>query len=296
MSTCEHKARRIGTVVLLSVAFVSSCSKAPQANKYYVSLGDSYSVGYQPPPTAGATSGYTAAVAKATHLTLANFGCGGSTTASILYTKGCSFPFGPTAVTDAVHYSSQSQAAAARAFIESHKGNIGLITVSIGGNDLTKCATAPSPVSCAIAALATITTNINTLVSQLRTAAGPGVPLIGLTYPDVLLGLWVYPPGKANTGLATLSATVFKSYINPALAKAYRQAGGSFVDITAATDAYAPLSHTVLLEPYGTIPVAVARVCELTWYCSEGNIHANTDGYALIGAQIAGAYSKLHHA
>jgi hypothetical protein len=34
-------------------------------------------------------------------------------------------------------------------------------------------------------------------------------------------------------------------------------------------------------------------VCELTWYCSRGNIHANSLGYAFMGQQIARAYRIL---
>ena len=55
-------------------------------------------------------------------------------------------------------------------------------------------------------------------------AAGPRVPLIGLTYPDVVLGAYVYPKQPAPTAaisLANLSVVAFKSLINPALTKAY---------------------------------------------------------------------------
>ena len=53
---------------------------------YYVSLGDSYAVGYQ--PGIGSTPGYTVYVANHTRLKLVNFGCGGATTTSILNGSG----------------------------------------------------------------------------------------------------------------------------------------------------------------------------------------------------------------
>ena len=109
---------------------------------YYVSVGDSYSVGYQ--PTLGATSGYTGYVAKKTHLTLVNFGCGGATTTSIIDTVGCPDNLPHTA--GAVLYPTTTQAAAAEAFITAHRGHIGLITVSIGGNDVTACGAAANPI------------------------------------------------------------------------------------------------------------------------------------------------------
>jgi len=130
---------------------------------------------------------------------------------------------------------------------------------------------------------------------RLRATAGPHVPIIGLTYPDVLLGLWVYPPGAANRGLATLSLTAFRGYLNPALSAAYAKAGAVFVDITGATGAYTPLTETTTLAPYGTIPVAVAQVCTLTWYCSQGSIHASTAGYTFIGQQITTDYTRAQH-
>jgi len=65
---------------LVAVPSVSGAS----GPMHYLSLGDSYSVGYQPSPTSGATSGYTGVVAAANGLQLENFGCGGATTSSIL--------------------------------------------------------------------------------------------------------------------------------------------------------------------------------------------------------------------
>ena len=66
------------------------------------------------------------------------------------------------------------------------------------------------------------------------------------------------------------------------------------MDVTAATGAYTPLTTTVTVAPYGTIPVAVAKVCTLTWYCAVGNIHATTEGYTLIGKLVAARYATLH--
>src|ERR1700744_4422692 len=74
---------------VLSGALISTqqAQAATRAKTYYVSLGDSYSVGYQ--PVGGSTPGYTVVVAKATRLTLVNFGCGGATTTSIVSSVGC---------------------------------------------------------------------------------------------------------------------------------------------------------------------------------------------------------------
>lgn len=277
----------------------AATSHATKPTKYFISLGDSYSVGYQPQPTAGSTKGYTVAVAKKEKLTLENFGCGGATTSSILnYTGVCSATptqgqYGPPAANNpGPHTTGNTQIQDAVAFIKAHSGQIGLITVSIGGNDVTSCASAADPITCVANAIGAIQTNVTTLANDLASAAG-SVPLIGLTYPDVILGQWVYPP--VSQTLAEESVTAFQSDINPALSKAYTGAGGAFVDVTSATGAYIPLTQMVTLKPYGKIPKAVAEVCQLTWYCQLGNIHANTKGYGMIATLIEKEYAKLPH-
>ncbi len=283
------------TIGCLTTTILPAPSPAQAATKsptYYVALGDSYSVGYQ--PGRGATPGYTAVVARETRLTLANFGCAGATTTSVDSSIGCPDVLPHTA--GAVPYPTTTQEAAAVAFLTAHSGHIGLITVSIAGNDVTACATQPNPISCVSTAVAGITKNVTSLATALRAAAGPSVPLIGLTYPDVILGLYVYPKqpaAAAAVSLAKLSVVAFISLINPALTKAYAGANGSLVDVTKATGAYVPLTRTVRSRPYGTVPAAVASVCALTWFCAQGNIHATTKGYTLIGKLVVARFNVM---
>ena len=132
--------------------------------------------------------------------------------------------------------------------------------------------------------------------------------IIGLTYPDVLLGLWVnsgpsgtpantpaFPPSAGNKSLASLSVTAFKTFINPALKAAYKTGHAKFVDVTTKTGAYTKLTKTTSMSIPAlglgtiTVPKAVAEVCTLTWYCQLGNIHANNTGYMDIGKLIVKA-------
>jgi lysophospholipase L1-like esterase len=252
-----------------------------------VSLGDSYASGYQ--PTVGNDGhGFAYQVGgfakkRGYHLKLVNFGCGGATTSSLIKQKGC-----PRAARGpgSPSYSKTTQLAAAEKFLRKHRGEVKLITVSIGGNDVTKCATVPIAEvgDCVGDALEGINANISKAVKGLRKAAGPKPKLVGITYPDVILGGWVRPGGR---DLAEPSVTVFKTLINPALKKQYESVGGKFVDVTAATGAYTPLTQMTTLAPYGEIPVAVAKVCELTWYCERGDIHAKTSGYRVIAKLVA---------
>jgi lysophospholipase L1-like esterase len=177
------------------------------------------------------------------------------------------------------------------AFIAAHPGQIGLITISIGGNDFDNCIGQADPVSCVAAAMPVMKANVETLVSELRTAAGSSVPMIATSYPDVVLGVWVANP--PNQAFAKLSITAFSLLINPNLSQAYATGNVTFVNVTAATGAFTPLTTTVKLAPYGTIPKAVAQVCTLTWFCEKGDIHPKPAGYTLIAKLVAAAYAKL---
>src|SRR6185312_12403114 len=126
--------------------------------------------------------------------------------------------------------------------------------------------------------------------------AGPKVPIIGSTYPDVVLGTYVYPTDPASTAainLANLSVVAFKSLVNPALSQSYATSLGAFVDVTKATGAYTSLKRTVHTKAYGTIPVPVASVCTLTWFCAKGDIHPMNQGYTLIGKLIVAKYRAI---
>ncbi|MCW2954530.1 MAG: hypothetical protein JWQ48_3700 [Conexibacter sp.] len=283
--------------LLIAPTSALAATKAPKpVAQYYVSLGDSYASGYQPAPSGGLGSNsragfayqtVTAAAKRGYRYKLVNLGCGGATTTSILKQVGCpKAALGPGAPA----YPKLTQIAAAERFLKQNRGKVGLVTVSIGGNDVTACVRDPATaVTCVANAVGTIKRNVTTLAKRLRAAAGPKVRIVGITYPDVILGLSLKPGGQT---LATLSVTAFRAIINPALSSAYTAVGGKFVDVTAATGAYGPLTQTTTLAPYGTIPVPVARVCDLTWFCAVGDIHARRAGYALIADLVAGTLPR----
>jgi hypothetical protein len=289
-------AASVATVGLVATPSVSQAVKPPKP--YYLSLGDSYSVGYQ--PGLGATAGYTSYVARKAKMILENFGCGGATTSSILTAIGCTESgYGPTALIDPVAYPTTTQEQAAVNFIAApaNFGKVGMITVSIGGNDVTACASAANPITCVVGVQSTIQTNVTSLVTALNSAltanGDSSAKIVGLTYPDVILGDYVYPPGSPNVTLADESVAAFDALINPTLKTAYTSvAGGSFVDVTQAPYKLATsgddtaLTTTAKLNPYGTIPVAVWEICKLTYFCSLGNIHANTKGYTFIAKLV----------
>ncbi|MCB0976053.1 MAG: hypothetical protein KDB02_01225 [Acidimicrobiales bacterium] len=259
----------------------------PTAN--YVSIGDSYAQGFQPavdgkhPPY---TDGYAyllpkLAKAKGYDLTLVNFGCGGATVESLATSDGCGVdarsPGGP-------RYQDESQLQAAIDYLKSHRGEVELVTISIGGNDVTSCASGvPDPIKCVGDAVRRIDEKLGPILKQVREAAGPDATIVGLTYPDVILGAYLK---ESTRELAKLSVVAFEQFINPMLKKSYEAVGGIFVDVTKGTDAYVPLEETTDLASHGTVPVAVARVCELTWFCDRTDIHPKSNGYERIAKLI----------
>jgi lysophospholipase L1-like esterase len=281
-------------VALVALLALPAAAHAKDKRQLYVSLGDSYATGFQPTaPGKGANTrnGFAYQIPKLAKkkgydYKLVNFGCGGETTVSLLERTAKCGGLGP----GGEQYAGRTQIAAAEKFIRKHKQRVGLITVSIGGNDVTMCARDANPIPCVATAVQSIKDNVTTIAKRLRKAGGKKVRIVGTTYPDVILGQWVREP--VNQDLAKLSVTAFQSLINPELKKAYASAGGKFVDVTTATGAYTPLEQTVADPTYGVIPVAVAKVCELSYYCEFGDIHARTSGYKIIADLVVGTLPK----
>lgn len=255
----------------------------------YVSLGDSYAQGYQPSVDGPADyrQGYSylvpaQAAAQGYDLALVNLGCAGATLESLADSVGCPVPArapgGPI-------YEGESQLEAAIDLLERERHRVALVTLSIGGNEITACARATDPMPCVTAAAERIDTELAEILPRLRAAVGPDTRIVGLTYPDVILGVMVRDDPGARS-LAELSLTAFRDLINPTLRRRYEAVGATFVDVTAATGAYTPFEQTTVVEPYGEIPVAVARVCELTWFCESQDIHPRDAGHELIADLI----------
>lgn len=273
-----------------ALALVPAAQAKP--SQYLVSLGDSYAVGYQ--PGKGSTKeGFVyqipgMAKKRGYNLKVVNFGCGGATVSSMMQQIGCpKAGLGPGAKPF-----NKTQVAAATDFIRANRKKVALITVSISGNDVTKCVKASDPVTCVAEATAAIQANLGDAARQLRAAAGKKPVMVGTTYPDVVLGAWVNPGGASAQNIANLSVLAFRSFINPMLEKSYAQGQGQFVDVTKETGAYGDMSVMETLAPYGSIPKPVADVCKISWYCSKADIHLNKTGYGIIAKMVAAKLPK----
>jgi lysophospholipase L1-like esterase len=173
-------ASAVAAVLSVLVLWASAASAASKAT-YYVSVGDSLAQGYQPiggPFSPLGTEGYAQGYAnqlftsirdRYEQLRLVKLGCGGETTLTmVLGAAYCGFSTG-------------SQLAQAEAFLNAHRGEVALVTIDIGGNDVLQYGDQAVP---------TILTYMPQILARLRAATGPEVPIVGMTYyavglPDV---------------------------------------------------------------------------------------------------------------
>lgn len=261
-------------VLVALLAFPAAARGGESATHYYVSLGDSLSVGVQPigaPPFHQTNEGYTdqlyamlqAEEPKLKHIRL---GCGGESTTSML--EGSQFPWvasscGPPGFY--LHqYPHKTQLAEAVAFLHAHRGFVRLVTIDIGANDILGPGGA-----------AEIVQNLPVILAELR-AAAPRVPIVGMSYYDAFL-----PAAWAAGGLPALQNEVASIVaFNNLLEGIYGGAGVAVADVESA---FQTTDFTVV---DGT-PLNVRRICQWTWFCALGNIHANATGYGVIAQAFA---------
>ncbi len=267
--------------------------------RYYLALGDSLSQGMQP-NTSGVTlntnQGYTDQLfqierARIKGLKLVKIGCGGDTTGSLLTGKGNE----KDAKFLHCDRNGGSQLKAAQLFLKAHhaKGEVPLITIDIGANNVDGCVTAPNLAQCLSTGEAQITHDLPIIYQRLKKAAPKGTKFAAMTLYDPVLGGYfsVTPSVKA---LAVASPALAKQ-VNDLIAQADTAAGFLTADVADAFDTY---DSTTMVQFNGqSIPTNVAHVCSWTWACtsppSGPNIHANKNGYAIIAQAFNQAIGKL---
>lgn len=257
-----------------------STALAASSAHYYVALGDSLSVGYQP-GLGDTNQGYTddlykALKAKDPSLKLVKLGCAGETTTTLLNGGICKYPEG-------------SQIKAAESFLKAHHGSVRVVTLDIGANDVDGCLKGGSiSPSCILTGLQTIATNLPQITSRLRLAAGPGPRFTAMTYYDPFLASWL--KGSGGQTLARESV-LLANLINAIETGIYKMSAFSVADVSA-TFATNDFGHPQKLPNGTTVPRNVARICTWTWECAKGDIHANPVGYQKIADTFAGVVAK----
>jgi lysophospholipase L1-like esterase len=267
----------------VAVGVLAACSSHAPPPKpppsYYLALGDSLSLGIQPNadgvqvPT---TQGYADRIYADLHRTrpglqLAHLGCSGETTKTMINGGICQYPQG-------------SQLAAAAAFLRAHRGHMVLVTIDIGANDPQDCVASKGValISSCITAMPEAAVNLARILKALRTAAGPGVRIIGMSY--YLPELWEWHNGIFGHLVARTSEGLAAGY-DTLLTGVYASAKVPVADVF---DAFgtSDFGSQTSVPGVGTVPHNVALLCEWTWECTPAprgpNEHANATGYGVI--------------
>ncbi|TDC55212.1 hypothetical protein E1281_13680 [Actinomadura sp. KC345] len=93
-----------------------------------------------------------------------------------------------------------------------------------------------------------------------------------------------------RTGQATAIASVPVVDVFNAWERGVYLAGGFKVADVSATFATHDFATKVTLDPYGTIPLNVARICAWTYQCSHDDGHATPAGYQQIADTFLRAF------
>jgi lysophospholipase L1-like esterase len=180
-------------------------------------------------------------------------------------------------------YPHGNQLAEAVAFLTEHPGQIEFVTIDIGFNDF------PSRDRAGLApGLESISRNLPGILRSVREAAGPAVPIAGMTIYDPLLALWL--DGPEGREMARESVVDGIEPINAGLAALYRAAGAVVADVQGAFDT-CEFETMVRLEGVGEVPLNVARILDWTWAGAPPPLgpdpHANARGYRAIAEAFA---------
>ncbi len=288
--------------VAAAVAVPPAFAAKPSFPRYYLALGDSLSVGYQ--PNANGTGietdrGYTnklfALEAKRVKkLQLVELGCPGDTTTSLLTGTGNS----QNATKFRCNRKGGSQLKAAVAFLKRHHraGQVPLITIDIGANDVEACTTAGSLtaiVACVTNGESAIKSNTPKILGALKAAAPRGTKFAAMNLYDPALSGY-FSANSADKALASASVPLIQA-INGDINAANAAAGFKTADVA---DAFNTYNQSATVSYAGqTIPVNVAYVCAWTWACTTPpvgpNIHANDNGYSVIAQVFYKAVGRL---
>jgi hypothetical protein len=206
----------LGLLAILALAGPVHADSSPRIDNgtdYYLSLGDSAAAGTN--ATGGGVAYTDMGYADQLYATLAQgdpklelvkLGCPGESTASMRF--GSQPPTtvlscGTPSYYKNVLYSKGTRLDEAVGFLHAHRGKVALVTIDIGANDLQRFDTDGNLVICLFepggcaTQITAIVANLTAILADLRAAAGPDVPILGMTYYDVFAPLCISDPALA---------------------------------------------------------------------------------------------------
>lgn len=268
---------------LVGLTTAGAASPSVSLKGFYLALGASESVGYQPtltsPDGQPTSDGYandlvSYEASRGVSLQLTQLGCPGETTTSMINGS------------DPCYGGRSSQLAQAISFLKAHHNDAGIVSIDIGFNNVAACMRNQQfDASCVSSGLATVAQEIPTILQELKSAAGPSVSFVGLGHYDPYLTAVIQGSGGSQFAAASADAM---SRLNDVLRNAYSAASIPM----AATGAIFE-SHDVgivKIAGVGKVHENVARVCQLTWMCKRAplgpNIHLDDHGYDDIARAI----------
>ena len=266
-------------------------------DKFYLSLGDSLSVGVQPEATGinqRTDDGYpdqlfNILAAAEDDLRLVKLGCEKRETTENMISGGECF------------YEQGSQLAQAVKFLRKHGDDVALITIDIGVNDVifsgciieTDGIVTGVDVDCILAPdgpFAQVATNLPIILSTLQQAADDDTAIVAVNYYNTFLASWL--TGAEGQVLAEQSALLASIFNNDVLRQTYAAFYVPVADVAGAFDSNNFTDMVPFPTPDSpfTIPQNVALICLWTYMCVPDpvgpNIHANPTGYGVIAATI----------
>jgi lysophospholipase L1-like esterase len=270
-------------LTVLGLAGVGTAGAVHAPTYFYLDLGGSASVGFQPTPAhprgQPTSNGYsndivTYEAAKGINVHLTELGCPGETTTTMLYGGGpC---YGP----------GDSQLQEATNFLFSHFNDIGIVTLDFGFNDLHPClANDVVDEVCVQNQLNDMQVELPTILKELKGAAGPRFSFIALDHYNPYLAYEAFDPSEA--AFASEASDVIDR-LNITLDQIYLSAD---VPVAQVDTAFQSQDFTrTRLKGVGEVPENVRNACELTWMCQPApygpDLHPNDAGYALIARAI----------
>lgn len=268
-------------------SFASAATSSPTA--FYLAIGASDSVGVQ--PTAGVPrgdrtdQGYTNDIVNdeaelGVTLDLHAIGCPGETTTTMLFGG------------DSCYASPDSQLTEALNFLRTHRDETGLVTIDLGFNNVKTCLSHLASYATCLNQQSTVVSNqLTTILTALKSAAGPNVTFIGLNHDDPYLADSLL--GTSGLKIASASYRIVHQ-LNQVLHNVYSAMSIPVADVAAAFSLDNPKDAKILKSGYS---LGSYKACELTWMCSVApygpNLHPNDAGYLAIAGAVEAVLPAL---